>query len=73
MRGLPVVRVTLEWLLSTKNSASVRPSPEVMGGALNSSNMPPSPCDWASRASLRPVSVNSLKPSLDWLPMRNSA
>jgi hypothetical protein len=58
------VSVTLEWLLSTKNSASVRPSPLVTGGALNSSKMPPSPCDWASSESLRPVSANSLNPSL---------
>ena len=62
---------TIEWLLSTKNSASVLPSPVVTGGPLNSSKMPPSPCDWASRASLLPFSVNSLKPSVEWWPMRN--
>ncbi len=57
------MELTLEWLPSTKNSASVLPSPESIGGALNSSKIPPSPCDWVSNESLRPFSANILIPS----------
>lgn len=64
---------TLEWFPSTKNSASVRPAPVLMGGALNSSYTPPSPCVCSSRTSVLPVSANVLTPLDARVPRRNSA
>lgn len=67
-----IVLHTLEWFPSMKNSASVRPAPVLMGGALNSSYTPPSPCVCSSSTSVRPVSANVFTPLDARAPRRNS-